>query len=233
MKAVNLIPSEQRKARPTGQGAGGAYVAVGVLGVLLVMALLYVLTANSVNDNKSKAAAAQQQADVLEAQAKQLGSFTNFSAIKEQRLVSVISTAQGRFDWERLVRELSRVMPEDSWLQSADASVSGDDSSTPSSSSSSTSTSEAAPTGPTATLTGCTPKQRDVAQLLVRLRQMYRVSDVTLNGSTREEGSNETTFDNCGRYYHFDVTVSFAPTAPASEAPRGSNSVPASLGGGS
>jgi Tfp pilus assembly protein PilN len=198
------------------------------------MALLYVLTANSVNDNKSKAAAAQQQADALEAQAKQLGSFTDFSAIKEQRLASVISTAEGRFDWERLVRELSRVMPEDSWLQSADASATGDDSST-SSSSSSTPTSTAAPTGPTATLTGCTPRQRDVAQLLVRLRQMYRVSDVTLNGSTREDTSstNQMTFDNCGRYYQFDVTVSFAPTAPASEAPRGSNSVPASLGGGS
>ena len=234
MKAVNLIPSEQRKARPTGERAGGAYVAVGVLGVLLVMALLYVMTANSVNDNKSKATAAKQQADVLEAQAKQLDSFTNFSAIKEQRLASVISTAEGRFDWERLVRELSRVMPENSWLQSADASATGDDSTT-SSSSSSSATSTAAPTGPTATLTGCTPRQRDVAQLLVRLRQMYRVSDVTLNGSTREDTSNanQMTFDNCGRYYQFDVTVSFAPTPPASEAPRGSNSVPASLGGGS
>jgi Tfp pilus assembly protein PilN len=231
VKAVNLIPSEQRKARPTGERSGGAYVAVGVLGALLVMALLYVLTANSVNDKTSKAAAASQQADALEAQAKQLGSFTNFSAIKQQRMLSVISTAEGRFDWERLVRELSRVMPEDSWLQSADASVAGDDAAT--SSSSSTTTSSAAPTGPTATLKGCTPKQSDTARLLVRLRQMYRVSDVTLNGSVRETGASETTFDNCGRYYQFDVTVSFEPTAPASEAPRGSDSVPASLGGGS
>jgi Tfp pilus assembly protein PilN len=234
VKAVNLVPSEQRKARPTGErAAGGGYVAIGVLGALLVMALLYVMTANQVNDRTSKAAAAGRQADALEAQAKTLGSFTNFSAIKEQRLTSVISTAQGRFDWERFVRELSRVMPENSWLQSADASVDGGDSST-SSSSSSTTTSSAAPVGPTATLTGCTPEQNDVARLLVRLRQMYRVSEVTLNSSTREDtGTNEMTFDNCGRYYQFDVTVSFDPAAPASEAPRGSNSVPASLGGGS
>jgi Tfp pilus assembly protein PilN len=229
MKAVNLVPSEQRRARPTGEHSGGAYVAVGVLGALLVMALLYVLTANQVNNNTSKAEAARQQADALEAQAKQLGSFTNFASVKEQRLASVITTAQTRFDWERLMREVSRVMPEDSWLQSADAKVIGDAETT----TSSATTSSAAPAGPEATLTGCTPKQADVARLLVRLRQMYRVSDVTLNESSRDEQATETTFDSCGRFYQFDVTVSFAPIPPATEAPRGSSSVPASLGGGS
>lgn len=231
MKAVNLIPTEQRRARPTGERSGGAYVAIGVLGALLVMALLYVLTANQVSDRTAKADAARQQADALEAQAKQLGSFTNFAAIKEQRLVSVVTTAQTRFDWERLMRELSRVMPENSWLQTTDASVAGDEAE--STSSSSSSSSSAVPTGPTANLVGCTPKQADVARLLVRLRQMYRVDEVTLNESIRDTAATETTFDNCGRYYRFDVTVSFAPAPPASEAPRGSNSVPASLGGGS
>jgi Tfp pilus assembly protein PilN len=231
MKAVNLVPSEQRKARATGERSGGAYVAVGVLGVLLVMALLFVLTTNQVNDSTSKAEAARVQADALEAQAKQLGSFTNFSAIKEQRLVSVMTTAQTRFDWERMLRELSRVMPEDSWLQTADASAAGDDPESSPSPSSTTTTAE--PVGPTANLTGCTPKQTDVARLLVRLRQMYRVSEVTLNASARDAAGTETSFDNCGRFYQFDVTVSFAPTPPATEAPRGSSSVPASLGGGS
>jgi Tfp pilus assembly protein PilN len=230
VNSVNLIPTEQRKARPSGNGSGGAYVAVGVLGALLVMALLYVLTANQANDNTAKAEAARTQADALEAQAKQLDSFTNFAAVKQQRLVSVMTTAQTRFDWERLMRELSRVMPENSWLQTTDASVSeGEASST----SSSSSTSSAEPTGPSANLVGCTPKQTDVARLLVRLRQMYRVSEVTLNESIRDTAATETTFDNCGRFYRFDVTVSFASTPPASEAPRGSNSVPASLGGGS
>lgn len=230
MKAVNLIPTEQRKARPTGERSGGAYVAVGVLGALLVMALLYVLTSNQVNDRTAKADAARQQADALEAQSKQLGSFTNFAAIKEQRLASVVATAQTRFDWERLMRELSRVMPEDSWLQTTEASVGGGESSE---TVSSTSSSSAEPTGPSANLVGCTPNQADVARLLVRLRQMYRVDEVTLNESIRDTAATETTFDNCGRYYRYDVTVSFAPIPPASEAPRGSNSVPASLGGGS
>ena len=31
MKAVNLIPSEQRRATPSGKGSGGAYVVLGVI----------------------------------------------------------------------------------------------------------------------------------------------------------------------------------------------------------
>ena len=229
MKAVNLIPNEQRRARATGERSGGAYVVIGVLGVLLVMAVLYAMTANQVNDRETKAAEASQQADALEAQAKQLGSFTNFASIKEQRLVSVVSTSQTRFDWERLMRELSRVMPKNSWLQTTEASVVGEDAA----STTGASSSSPVPVGPSATLAGCTPTQADAARLMVRLRQMHRVSEVTLNESGRELGDQETTFDSCGNLYQFNVTVSFAPIPPASEAPRGANSVPASLGGGS
>lgn len=229
MKAVNLIPSEQRRARASGEGAGGAYVVLGVLGLLFVMATLYVLTANQVNDRTTKAEAASQEADALEAQSKQLGSFTNFASIKDQRLASVIMTSQTRFDWERLMRELSRVMPAGSWLQTTEATVVGDDTAATTGAVSSTPT----PTGPTAKFSGCTPTQRDAARLMVRLRQMARVSDVTLNESAQESPDAETTFDSCGRLYHFDVTVSFAPVPSATEAPRGSNSVPAALGGGS
>lgn len=228
MKAVNLIPTDQRRARPTGSRSGGAYVVVGVLGLLLVMATLYVVTANQANDRRTKAAEAGQEADALEAQARQLDSFTDFASIKEQRLASVISTSQTRFDWERLMREVARVMPKDSWLQSTEASAVVEDSS-----SSSSSTATATPTGPTVTLVGCTPKQPDVARMMVRLRQMHRVSEVTLNESAQQDANGELTFDSCGKYYQFNLTVSFAPVPPADEAPKGTNSVPAALGGGS
>jgi hypothetical protein len=91
----------------------------------------------------------------------------------------------------------------------------------------------AAPTGPYASFVGCTPHQSDVAQLMVRLRELHRVEDVKLKESVQESTESEATVDNCGSLYKFDVAVSFSPTAPVSEAPRGSGSVPASLGGGS
>ena len=67
---------------------------------------------------------------------------------------------------------------------------------------------------------------------VVRLRSLHRVVDVELNESLKEQGVADVTVDSCGPLYKFDVTVTFAPATEA-EAPRGSNSVPASLGGGS
>jgi Tfp pilus assembly protein PilN len=229
VKAVNLIPTEQRRATPSGGGSGSSYAVLGVLAVLLAMAVVYVLTANGVNDKTTQAAAAKQEADALEAQNAQLESFTDFASIKDQRLAAVTAAAQTRFDWERLMREVSRVMPDGSWLQTTQASVHGDPTAAVNPADPATLT----PSGPQATFVGCTPRQSEVAKLLVRLRAMHRVTDVELNESRREEeGVSEVTIDSCGSLYKYDVTVTFAPAAPA-EAPRGSNSVPASLGGGS
>ena len=87
MKAVNLIPSEQRRARPSGERSGGAYVVVGLLATLLVMAVAYVLTSNTVAERESDAASAKAEANRLEAKAAKSGSFTN-AQIKQTRLTS-------------------------------------------------------------------------------------------------------------------------------------------------
>ena len=230
MKPINLIPTEQRRVQPTGGNSGAAYVVVGVLSILLAMAVAYVLTSNKVNENETKAAEAKQEADALEAQAAQIGSFTNFQMIKEQRLASVVATAESRFDWERLMREVSMIMPEGSWLRTTDASVVGDPNDA---AASTTSASTTTAISPAATFVGCTRKQSEVATLMVRMRQMHRVTDVKLNQSAQEQAESEASIDSCGPLYQFDVTVSFEPVAPVKEAPRGSLRVPASLGGGS
>jgi Tfp pilus assembly protein PilN len=230
MKAVNLIPGDQRRATPSGNASGGAYAVLGVLAVLLVMAVAYVMTANSVNDKESKAAAARQEADAAESKTKQLGSFTDFASIKDQRLAAVTAAAQTRFDWERFMRELSRVMPDGSWISSTSASVTGED--VGAAAASATADPLAAPT-PKANLVGCTPRQSEVARMMVRLEQMYRVTEVTLNESSQDPAGGDTSLQNCGTLYKFDLTVSFSPVQPSNEAPKGETRVPASLGGGS
>jgi hypothetical protein len=45
MRPVNLLPAEHRPRRSSGDG-NGAYVALGVLGVLLLALVGYVLAAN-------------------------------------------------------------------------------------------------------------------------------------------------------------------------------------------
>jgi Tfp pilus assembly protein PilN len=235
VKPVNLIPQDQRRGRPSDSGGKGAPIALGVLATLLVMVVVYVLTANSVTDNKDKTRAASAEADKLEAQASQQNSYANFAQIAATRTLSVSQVAATRFDWERFMRELALIMPDGSWLQSADASVTGETGSATASSTPST----PAPAGtvaavqPAATLIGCTPNQDDVAGMLVRLGQLNRVEDVQLNESTAGEKDQEVSLANCGGLYTFNITVRFTAAEPSREAPRGTNSVPASLGGGS
>jgi Tfp pilus assembly protein PilN len=232
MRPVNLLPDQHRRGPRVGAMANGAYIVVGVLAALLVIALAYTLTSNQANSRKSQAAEVKQEADQAEARSKQLGAFGNFASIKATRTASVKQLATGRFDWERFMRELAVVLPKGAWLQDVDASVTGDtagDSGT-----STASTPANAPKLPTAHLTGCTPHQTDVADFMVRLRKLYLVQDVELKSSERGEGDGVPTVDNCGRYLKFDIDVTFSSAAPTGrEAPAGHDSVPARLGGGS
>ena len=230
MRPVNLIPEERRR-RTTSNRSGSAYGLLGLLGVLLAMAVGYVLTTNTLNERTTQAAEAREQADALEAQASEMNSFTDFASLATTRLASVQGVAASRFDWERFVRELSHVMPKGSWLHSTDASVTGAiEGATPTATST---TSVAGAGGPTAKLIGCTPRQDDVARMMVRLGLMHRVTDVTLNESAVEQIGGETSLDQCGDLYKFDLTVTFSPTPQMDEVPRGATRVPASLGGGS
>ena len=232
MKPVDLVPQDQRR-RVASEGDGkSAPIVLGVLAVLLALVVGYVLTSNSVTERKSDAAAASAEADQLEAAAGQQASYTDFAQIAVTRTQSVAEVAAKRFDWERFMRELARVMPEGSWLQSADASVTGD----PTSGAATTlpaDPSATATVAPAANLVGCTPDQEDVARMMVRLRQLYRADDVLLNESTLGEGEEEATVVNCGSLYTFNLTVKFTAAEPSKEAPRGTRGVPASLGGGS
>jgi Tfp pilus assembly protein PilN len=223
VRPVNLVPQDQRRRTPSEGSGKGAYVVLGVLGVLLVMAVAYVLTANSVTERQNQAEEARVEAEQLEAEAASKVDFSDFEQIAQTRVQSVAGVAATRFDWERFMRELSRVMPVGSWLTSAQASVTG----------AASPAGDAGTAGPGALLTGCTPEHSDVARMMVRLRQLHRVTDVELQQSTREDDATEATVDSCGALTNFDISVTFSPTVPVSEAPRGATQVPVSLGGGS
>jgi Tfp pilus assembly protein PilN len=223
VKPVNLLPESQRRRRPRQSDGKSAYVVLGVLGALLAMSGLYVVTSNQVTSRTDAAAAASTEADRLEAQVARLGSFADFAQIKQARVASVRQLATDRFDWERLMLEVARVLPSNGWLQSVEASSTGLDAGAVA----------AAPSGgPAATFSGCLPRHSDVADLMLRLGRMHRVEDVTLTESGVEDELGAPSVDGCGHYRHFEIGVTFA-AALSGEAPDGERRVPASLGGGS
>ena len=121
MKAVNLIPTEQRRVRATGSSSGSAYVLIGVLATLLVMVAAYVFTSSNVDGPPEQGRRRQGGGRPARGPGGAEQSFTNFAQIKQTRLASVSTIAGTRFDWERMMRELARAMPGGSWLQAADA----------------------------------------------------------------------------------------------------------------
>lgn len=122
MRPVNLLPTRYRKAEATGALSGSAYVLVGVLGALLLAVTLYAWTSRDVSSLKDKTEKLKTETAQAEASKISLASFEDFSSIKNAREQSIMELAQQRIDWERVVRELARLVPPGVWLKSVDAS---------------------------------------------------------------------------------------------------------------
>src|SRR5215212_1403880 len=98
MKAVNLLPSEQRgSAKPTaaaatpasGGSAFGAYVVLGVLAFAVAALALYTLAGNVIKDREAELARVTQEAQATQAQAGALQAFADFKTLAQQRVATV------------------------------------------------------------------------------------------------------------------------------------------------
>jgi len=229
MRPVNLLPAGDRRRRPVEVSSHASYIVLGVLAALLLAVVTVVMTQNQITSNRADIARAQQETQAAQARVAALGPFGQFSQVKQTRLQSVTGISSARFDWERLMRELALVLPEDVWITEAEASATG----------SAEAAAPAAPADPAAAakpnvkLVGCAPSQPAVAEVMVRLRNLHRADEAQLAESAAPgAGEGAGTAEGCGDSFRFDVTVSFSPApAPEAQGERG-NGVPAKLGGG-
>lgn len=233
MKAVNLIPPDQRRAGAGGPGRSGAgvYVALGVLGVLAAAVAVLVFTNNSINARKAELAKVSQQAASVEAQANALKAYRDFATLGEKRLATVSGLAASRFDWERTMRQLARVVPADVSLTSLTASVA------PGSTVGGKSGESLRPAinAPAIDLTGCVASQAQVSRVMSRLRRMTDVTKVVLTASEKkvevEEDAAAVSDDEseCRTEHRpeFTITVFFKPLAGAAPVAPGAAPAPA------
>jgi Tfp pilus assembly protein PilN len=182
MRAVNLIPTDQQRGAggAAGKSGGGAYILLGALALMVVLAASFVVSGKSVTDKKAQLADVTQQAETAEAQAAALTSYTKFASIRQKRVDTVSQLAASRFDWAHALREVARVLPQNAWLTSLTAT-----------------TSSAVNVGtasgnlrsaldvPAIVIQGCTTSQGSVANLITRMRLIDGVQRVTLEDSTK------------------------------------------------
>ncbi|HET9676654.1 MAG TPA: hypothetical protein VFP21_04010 [Solirubrobacterales bacterium] len=181
MRPVNLIPAEERRGQNAPLRSGPiAYVVLGALVALLAGVTLVVLTGNQIADREAELTQVKREDAAAAANAQRLSAYTQYQLLSEQRVATVKSLADSRFDWERVMRELSLVLPSNVWLTTLTASA------TPGSSVGGEGGGvglREAVGGPALEMSGCSTGQAGVAGFVGALKDMDGVTRVGVESS--------------------------------------------------
>jgi Tfp pilus assembly protein PilN len=222
MKAVNLIPSDQRRRAGTGSGIG-SYILIGILAIIVIAGAAYTVTNRSLSDKREKLANVQARAKAAADEAQALQAYTSFTALRQKRSETVRSLATSRFDWSAALHEVARTIPSYAWLTGMRATV------TPSASiqGGSSDPLRSALQAPAIEVVGCTTSQDNVANVISSLRRADGVQRVSLSSSERLGAGNSGASDSAGggggaedcrngnsHYPKFSLTLFFTAPAP-------------------
>ena len=180
MRAVNLLPVDARVGRRRPPSAPVAVAAVGVLAVsLLVMG--FVSARSDVDKREQELAGLERELAASRRAAKPEPAQTGRAAERDQRFTALNDAMSQRLAWDRVLREVSLVLPDDVWLSNlaAGGGPAGD-------------AAAPAPAGQAVTFTGFTYSQESVARLLTRLGLVPNLGNVKLQrSSVTEVGSQQ------------------------------------------
>lgn len=216
MRPINLIPQEERRSSHGGTARSGplAYIVVGSLAILLIGVVALVLTSNQISDREGEVTQLETQAAAATARADRLAPYTDFEQVALQRTKAVGELADSRFDWARVIRQLSRILPPQVYFEDLTGSAGGG---------SGAEGAAGGVDGPSLTLTGCAPGQNIVAVFVAALKEIDGVTRVGLTKSTiakAESGGKEKAAGYCsiGEKAQFEIVVAFdaAPPSPDS-----------------
>lgn len=229
MRPVNLIPSEERRGiRKPMRGGPLAYLVLGALLAALAGVTLLVVADNQISTRTAEVAELEGQTATAEAQASRLAPYAQFHAVRSQRTLTVSNLANSRFDWEKVMRQLALVLPNDVWLTNLtgsvrpDVSVGGAESIAL----------RASVPGPALAMVGCAAGQEAVARFITVLKDIDGVTRVGLQSSQLPGGSSGESVSASGgcqtRKFiaQFQIVVAF-DAAPISAAATGATEVAA------
>jgi Tfp pilus assembly protein PilN len=191
MRAVNLLPAGSTRGRRWGAGDRGdakrVLVTAAVVAAVLMAALVaaFVHAHSSVADKQETLAGLEQKVAAAKATAA-AAQATRASA--QARRVAVTEVNSKRITWEQVLRDLSRVLPGNVWLQNLQAQSPTPTVGASTAPTASTTTTTSTGVAPTAfVVTGFTSSQKGVARVIDRLSVLPWLSDVSLQQSTRAD----------------------------------------------
>ncbi len=176
MRAVNLLPRDDKRQRRAGRGNDPRLIG-GVAGTVLVTAILaaWFLTASGgVAKNQERLDAVSSELAATPVPRPSAPGSSQLAQEKSARVTALSSALGGRLAWDRVLREISLVLPDDVWLTSLSAQA--------------PSAAAAAADGTTPagfSINGKTYSHDGVARLLARLAVVPHLSSVQLQSSTR------------------------------------------------
>jgi Tfp pilus assembly protein PilN len=191
MRAINLIPDEERRGAggSAGRSGGAVYVLLGALAAAVVLTALYVTSTTKVDERRAELARVEQQTAAAQSQAAALAAYTTFATMRQTRVDTVRSLATSRFDWSHALREVARVLPAGTALSCINGTVTGTVSSAGGCSAGDASQLRQALAVPALELSGCTTSNKAVADLISRLRQIDGVQRVSLASAAKPDGA--------------------------------------------
>lgn len=257
MRPVNLIPAEERHGSRSPLRTGPLpYIVLGSFVALLAGVALLVVTSNQISERKDEIVTLKREDQAAQERSQKLAAYIQLAQLRQQRVETISSLANSRFDWERVMRELSKILPADVWLTSLNASASpeasggGSGSSGGSSSGGSASGMRAAIAGPALEIGGCAKGQDGVAGFVTALKEIEGVTRVGVQSSAippeesrAESGSGSGGGGGAGggtdcqtRSFiaQFQIVVAFdaAPVPPSNEPTEEAAAAPPSEGSG-
>jgi Tfp pilus assembly protein PilN len=239
MRPVNLIPPDQRRGDHRELRTGSfTYLLVGGLAVLMLGFIAVAFTSKQVSDREAEKQELETQLAEETAKAESLRAFSDFRSVQEDRTKTVADLATTRFDWERVIRELSLILPPDIWL----VNLTGTASPTVSVQNGAEVTIRDSVEGPALELIGCGPSEEAVAGFIAALEDIDGVTRVGVQsvGQAEESGgeaaasaaAGDEGVDDCRTrdfINKFEIVVAF-DAVPTPETATAAPSVPAPAG---
>ena len=225
MRAVNLIPAEERRGAggAAGRSGGGAHVLIGALALLVALVAVFTISGREIDTKRAELAAVERELGDQKNAAARLQGYEQFAALRERRVQTVASIAGSRFDWSHALRELARVTSDEAWLTSVTGTVApgaGTGGGGGGAGGGAGGLRAALPL-PALELTGCTVSQDAVARMMSRLRQVDGVARVSLSSSEKASagaGSGGPGGDcrmGSDKYPQFQMVVFLSTPTPA------------------